>query len=97
MGEGVASLYWGVEVIDEIVNMHIAVAETSSGCNMEVAYHLVDADHAFYSATLMSLCVKALAIPFSLTLFNAFSSSKSPVIRGIRLPNLVASIATTRL
>ena len=57
VGEGVAAVDGAVEVVLEIVHVHVAVAEALARRKVEVANHLVDPDAAFDAATLAALRV----------------------------------------
>jgi hypothetical protein len=87
----------GVEVIVQIVYVHVAVAETPSRCNMEVAYDLVYANTPLNTASFISLRVQALCIVFSLALLHILPSSKCPGHTGICLSYFVTGIAAASL
>ena len=57
VGEGVAALDGGVEVVVQVVNVHVAVAEAAAGRDVEIAHDFVDAEVAFDAAALLALRV----------------------------------------
>ena len=74
----VASLNGSIKKVVEIMHVHVAVAETSSRCNMEISNDLIDADPAFDPATLLSLRIQSLPIMFTLALLDILTSPESP-------------------
>lgn len=90
--EDMPSLNRCVEIIVQIVDVHIAVAETPSRCNVEVAHDLVHTNSSLNTTPLVSLRVQSLCIVFSLALLYILTTSKSPGYTGIRLSYFVASI-----
>lgn len=95
MGENVASLNRGIEVVIEIVDVHIAIAETASRGDVEVAYDLVDSDSSLNAASFLSLRVQSFSVMFPLALFDILASSKCPGNTGVCLSHFVASITAT--
>ena len=86
-----------IEVVIQIMDVHIAIAKTSSRCDMEITDDLVHAKCSLNSASLLPLRVQSLSIVFAFALLDVFSSAESPRHTGISLSNFVASIAATRL
>lgn len=76
--EGVTVLSRVLEVIVEIVDMQVSVAEASAWCDVEIADNLVDSDTAFDPASFSTLRVETLCVPFPLTLLNIFALAKGP-------------------
>lgn len=73
-----AMLGRGIEVVVEIMYMHVTVAETSAWCNMKIANDFVHPEPAFYSATLFALLIQLFRVMLSLTLFDVFSAPEGP-------------------
>lgn len=48
---------WNIQIIIQVMHMHLTIAETSSRCDVKVANHLVHTEAAFYAASLPSLLV----------------------------------------
>jgi hypothetical protein len=76
MGEGVRVFV--LEVVLEIVNVHIAIRKRLSGRDVEVSDDLVNSDATLETAALLSLLVKVLGIVFALALLNALSATERP-------------------
>ncbi len=74
--EGMATFDGGVKVIVEIMDVHVAVAETAPRGNVKVAHHLVDADDALNTATFLPLCIQFLTVAFSLALLDALTTTE---------------------
>lgn len=68
----------GIEVVVEIMYMHVAIAETSAWCNMKVANDFVHPKPAFYSAALFPLLIQLFRVMLPLTLFHVFSAPEGP-------------------
>ena len=92
--KNVASWHWGIEIVVQIMNVHVAIAETASWGNVEVAHDLVDSDSSLNTASFLSLSVQSLSVMFALTLFDVLASSESPRNTCVCLSHFVASIAT---
>jgi hypothetical protein len=67
-----------LEVVLEVVHVHVAVGEGLSGSDMEVSDDLVDSNATLETAALLSLLVEVLGIVFALTLLNALSATERP-------------------
>lgn len=78
MREDMTAWDWGIEVVVQVVNVHISVTETASGGNVEVTHDLVDSNAAFNSASLFSLRVQPFAVVLALALLDVLASSKGP-------------------
>lgn len=78
MGEWMSTRNWGIEVVLEIVNVHVAIAETASWGNVEVSNDLVHAESSLNSAAFFSLRIEPLSIVFPLTLLDTLSLAKCP-------------------
>ena len=85
-----------VQVVIEIVDMHLSVTETSPRSDMKVADDFVDAESAFDAATLASLFIKFLRIMFSLALFYILATSECPRHGSVGLAHFFAGVAATR-
>jgi hypothetical protein len=92
MREYMTAWDWGVEVVVKVVYMHIAVAETPSWSNVEVANNFVHSKTSFNSASFLSLGIQSLSIVLALALFHVLTSPKSPRYTCVRLSDFVASI-----
>jgi len=93
MRECVAMLNRALEVIVQIVDMHVAVAEAPTWRDMEITDNFVDPESALYPASFFTLRIQTLCIPFSLALLNVFASTESPRDRSICFAHLFACIA----
>lgn len=78
MRKDMAAFDRGIEVIVQIVDVHVAIAETPSWRNVEVSNDLIDSEPAFYAASLLSLSIQSLSVVFALTLLNVLTSSEGP-------------------
>lgn len=67
-----------VEVVVQVVYMHVGTAEASAWRHMKVAHHLVDPQVAFNTAAFFSLRIQPLAIVFAFALLHVLTSSKGP-------------------
>jgi hypothetical protein len=97
MGEYMATWYWSVKVVVQIVYVHVAIAETPSWSNVEVPNDLVDSKTSFNPASFLSLGIQSLRVVLALTLLYILSTAESPGNTGISFSNLVASVTTARL
>jgi len=95
--ENMPSYNRGIKVIVQIVYVHIAIAETSPRCDMEVTHHLVHPDISLNTASFISLSVQSLCVMFSFALLHILTASKSPRHTSICLSYFVASITTAGL
>ena len=95
--ENVASSYWGIEVVVEIVDVHVTIAETASWSNVEVPNDLVDSDSSLNTASFLSLGVQSFSVMFAFALFDVLASSESPGNTGISLSHFVASVTAAWL
>jgi hypothetical protein len=82
-----------IKVVIKVMYVHIAIAETTARCHMEIANDLIDSKASFYSASLSSLRIQSLSIVFALALLDVLTSSKCPGDRSIGLADFVASVA----
>lgn len=78
MRKRVAAGDGGLEVIVQIMHVHRTAAEASTGRDVEVAYHLVDAEAAFDPAALLALGVEFLGIVHPFALLHVLPTAKSP-------------------
>jgi hypothetical protein len=76
MGEAVAALV--LEVVFQIVDVHVAVGERLAGRKVEISHHLVHANSALYSASLFALGVEVLGVVFTLTLLHTLTAAEGP-------------------
>lgn len=84
-------------VVLEIVNVHVAIAETAARRKVEVSDHLVDTQAALDAASLLSLLVELLGVVLPLALLNTLTLAESPGSLRVCLSNFVTSLATPRL
>ena len=91
VGEGVADR--GVEVVVQIVYVHVAIAEAAPGRDVEVADDLVDAQVAFDAAPFAPLLVETLTIAFAFALLDAFAATEGPAVGGVGFADIVAGVA----
>jgi hypothetical protein len=94
--EHMTALYRCIEVVIEIMYVHVAIAETPPRGDMEVANNLVDSKASFYPTPFFPLRIQPLSIVFTLALLDVLTTPESPGGRGVRLPNFFAGIATAR-
>lgn len=76
MGEGMRVLV--LEVVLEVVHVHVASGERLSGSDVEVSDDLVDSNATLETASLLSLLVEVLGVVFALALLNALAAAKRP-------------------
>ena len=67
-----------LEVVFEIMHMHVTIRETLSRGKVEITNDFVDANPTFNAAAFPTLLVEVLGIVFALTLFDTFATSKRP-------------------
>jgi hypothetical protein len=67
-----------LEVVLQVMDVHVTCGERLSGCDVEVADNLVDSDAALETAALLSLCIKMFGIVFALALLDVLSTAKGP-------------------
>ena len=61
MCEGVTRLpWWNIQIVVQVVDVHLSVAETPSWSNVKIPNNFVDAKASFYTAALALLLVKSL-------------------------------------
>jgi hypothetical protein len=53
--ENMTSRDWGIEVVVEIVDVHVAIAETASRRDVKVTNDLVDSDTSLDTTSFLSL------------------------------------------
>jgi hypothetical protein len=67
-----------LEVVLEVVHVHVASRERLSRRNVEVSNDLVDTNAALETASLLSLLVEVLGVVFTLTLLDTLATTKRP-------------------
>lgn len=97
MRKCVSVFVWVLEIVVQIMDVHVAIAETPTRSNVEVADNFVDTESTLNPATFLALRVQTLRIAFQLALLDIFSSTKRPRHRSIRFTDFVASIAAAGL
>jgi len=95
--ESVLNVATAVEVVLQIVHVHISVTETLAWRKVEVANDLVHTDAAFDTAALAALFVKVFAVVFALALLDALAATKRPRDAGVGITNFGARVATAGL
>jgi hypothetical protein len=86
-----------LEVILQVVNVHIASGERLSRGDVKVTDDLVDLDTALEPAALLSLSVEVLGVMFALALLHTLAATERPGYRGVCVADFVASIAAAGL
>jgi hypothetical protein len=86
-----------LEVIFQVVNMHVASGERFSRSNVEVSDHLVDLDATLKTTALLSLSIEVLGVVFALALLYTLATTERPGYRGVCVANLVAGVAAAGL
>lgn len=74
----VSAFDWTLEIVVQVMNVHVPIAETPPGCDMEIANNFVYPQASFYTTALFSLGVETLAVMFPFALLNVFSAAKRP-------------------
>ena len=97
VGEGVLDALAAREVVLQVVDVHVAVAERFARGEVEVSHHLVDADAALDPAALPPLLVQVLAVVFPLALLDILAPPERPADAGVRFPHFGASVAAASL
>lgn len=97
VAERVAALNGSVPVVLEVMDVHVAVAETATGGEVEVADDLVDAQAASDLASLVALLVQALGVVLARALLDVLAAAKGPRCLGVRLTHLVTRVTTAGL
>ena len=69
---------WYVEIVLQIMHVHLPIAETSPGGNVKVSYDFIDPEAPFNAASLVSLRIELLAVMLTFALFDALTSPESP-------------------
>ena len=69
---------WHIKVVLQIVHVHLPIAKTPPGGNVEVSYYFVDPEAPFNATPLVPLRIELLAVVLTFTLLDAFSSPKCP-------------------
>jgi hypothetical protein len=86
-----------LEVVVQVVYVHVAVRERLSGGNVEVTDNLVDPNATLETASLLSLGVEVLRIVLALALLHTLTSTERPRYRGVCVTNIVAGVTATGL
>ena len=82
-----------LEIVFQIVDMHVAIAEGLPRREVEVSYNFVDADPALDAAAFLPLCVEVLGVMFALALLDTLATAKRPRNTGISFAHLVTVVA----
>ena len=97
MREGVAARDGALEVVIQVVHVHVAVAEAAPGRDVEVADHLVDAQAALDAAAFLALGVQPLAVVLPLALLDVLAAAEGPRHGRVRFPHFFARVAAAGL
>jgi hypothetical protein len=81
-----------LEVVVQVVYVHVASRERLSGGNVEIADNLVDFDASLETASFLSLSVEVFGIVLALALLHALATTKRPRYRGVCVADIVAGI-----
>lgn len=82
-----------VEEIVEVVDVHVAIAETPPGRNVEIAYYFVDSDDSFDPTSFVALLVQSRPVAFALALLDSFTTAECPAVGCVCFAHFVACIA----
>ena len=85
-----------LEVVFQVVHVHVAVGKGLARCKVEVSDDLVHADPAFDSAAFHALRVEVFGVVFALALLYAFAAAKGPRDGRIGFAHFVAGVAAAR-
>lgn len=81
-----------IQIVIQIVYVHLSVTETSSRGNVEISHDFINAKSAFYAAALAPLLVEFLRIVFSLALLDVLTATKRPTDGGISFAHFFAGV-----
>ena len=93
MGECMPAGYRALKVIIQIMDMHHSIRETPTRRDVEVPNDFIDAEPALDPTTLLSLCIKLLAIVFPFALLHTIASAKCPAHARVCFPDFLAGLA----
>lgn len=82
-----------MEVILQIMHMHVSIAEALAGREVKVPVHLVHANAAEDATTFLPLRLEPLGVVHALALLHALAPPKRPTLFRVRLSHFVARIA----
>ena len=91
--EGVPAGDGALEVVVQVVHVHVAVAEAAARRDVEVADDLVDAQPALDAAAFFALRVQPLAVVLSLALLDVLAAAEGPRHGGVGFAHLFARVA----
>jgi hypothetical protein len=86
-----------LEIVLQIVHMHVAVGEGLSRGNVEVSNDLVDLDATLQTTSLLALFVEVFGVVLSLALLDTLATTKRPRDRGISVADFVAGVTAVGL
>ena len=84
------------EIIVQVVDVHVAVAEAPAWRNVEIPNDLVDPESPLDPTTFFALRIQTLGVAFPLTLFDILASTKGPRYRSVCFAHLLACVAAAR-
>lgn len=86
-----------VEVVFEIVGVHVPGRETAARGNVEIANHLVDTDYALQTTSFVALSVDSFRVVLAHALLDVLATSECPLFLRVRFPHFVACVAAAGL
>lgn len=90
--ERVTTLDRALEIVIQIVDMHVAITEAPARRDVEITDDLIDPKSAFYPTSFLALRIETLGIPFSLALLDVLAPPKRPGDRSICFADIFASV-----
>ena len=86
-----------LEVVLQVVDVHVAVRKGLSRCDVEVANDLVHFDTALETAAFLALGIEMLGVVLALTLFHTLAATKGPRDGGVCVSYIIAGVAAAGL
>lgn len=86
-----------LEVILEVVYVHVSGRERLSRRDVEVADNLVDSNATLETATFLTLFVEMFGVVFALALLHSLAATKRPRYRGVCVADIVAGVTAVGL
>jgi hypothetical protein len=86
-----------LEVVVQVVYVHVASRERLSRSNVEIADNFVDSNATLETASLLSLGIEVFGIVLALALLHALTTTKRPRYRGVSIADFIARVTATGL
>lgn len=86
-----------VEVVLQVVRVHVAAGEAAAGGDVEVADDLVDAQDALDAAAFAALGVDARCVTLPFALLDVGALAKGPILGCVGFAHFVAGVAAALL